>query len=429
MLIQRVLTSVAMLGVFSVLVVKRAPCQDHGSKGAALVFPGLLAKQAREEGNPFAVLAAMQELEEQYLQSPIFASIYPEVRLNYEQFLGVPDAGPRAMQLPGLRFEPGQVNTSALKGFEPDAAIDVICRRAENTSIVIWGEEHHLPQTRSLYRPLLERLWNQGYRYLAAETFADVVMEDSFARPDYRSGYYLMDPVFATAVRTALALGYQLVAYDTKERGPEGDTGFRDRKQAQNLKERIFDRDPEAKVLVLAGRGHAAEIAPADGWTPMASVLKRLTDIDPFTIYAPTMSERLTREEEHPLYRFAVDKVHISVPTIFIDSEDTIAFGSGNCDACVFWPRVTLQDGRPDWMRTVLGRKDVPIPDPLRTSRGRRLVQAFAEGDLEAVVPIDQILVEPDQPLPVLVLPKGNFWARVVAADKTLAGPVRVEVE
>ena len=44
------------------------------------------------------------------------------------------------------------------------------------------------------------------------------------------------------------------------------------------LKRLVFDVDPGAKLLVLAGRGHAAEVPPADGWTPMASVLKQLIE-------------------------------------------------------------------------------------------------------------------------------------------------------
>ena len=38
------------------------------------------------------------------------------------------------------------------------------------------GEEHHLPQTRSLYESLLRLLWRRGYRYLAAETFTETII-------------------------------------------------------------------------------------------------------------------------------------------------------------------------------------------------------------------------------------------------------------
>ena len=40
-------------------------------------------------------------------------------------------------------------------GFEPESALSVVEREAQKTRIVIWAEEHHLPQTRSLFEPLL----------------------------------------------------------------------------------------------------------------------------------------------------------------------------------------------------------------------------------------------------------------------------------
>jgi len=66
---------------------------------------------------------------------------------------------------------------------------------------------------------LLRELWSLGYRYLAAETFTATVMAPDWKGPAYDSGYYIQDPVYASAVRSARRLGYQLIAYDTAERG------------------------------------------------------------------------------------------------------------------------------------------------------------------------------------------------------------------
>ena len=397
--------------------------------GAAepLPFPGLLKAAERQAGNPLATYAAMLELDAEYRASPIFAGIYPEVRLNYEQFLGVPLAGVQAMSLPALAQTPA--GESALTAaFEPQPAITAIAREAGRTRLVIFGEEHHLPQTRSLYEPLLRALHARGYRYLAAEAFDPVVMEPHEHGPGYDWGYYVQDPVYASALRCARELGYTLIAYDTSERGPPDDDSFRDRTQAENLVRLVFERDPEAKLLVLAGRGHAAEVPPADGWTPMASVLKQLTGIDPFTLYAPTMSQRQTAEEEDPSYRDATARGLVKEPTLFVNREDQRCLGSGSFDAYVFWPRVTLVDGRPDWMAKTLGRRAVPIPEPLRGGQGLRLAQAFREGEPETVVPVDQILLRANEPLPVLMLPEGSFWVRVIDAQGAVTGPADVKV-
>jgi hypothetical protein len=235
-----------------------------------------------------------------------------------------------------------------------------------------------------------------------------------FKYPDYRSGYYLKDPVFAAAVRTAKQLGYRLIAYDTSERGPDGDPSFRDRTQAANIKARVFDRDPEAKVFIIAGRLHASEIAAPDGWTPMAAALKQATGIDPFTVYAPTMSQRLAREDEHPWYRDADAHGLVKEPTIFVEKATGRTLGFDACDAYVFWPRFQVLDGRPDWMVTTLGRKRVAIPEALKAGKGRRLIQAFVEGEPVSAIPIDQLLLGHADAPGVLMLPPGEYRLRAV---------------
>jgi hypothetical protein len=395
--------------------------------GAELVFPGLLEKSAREAGNPLATYAAMCALDEEYRASKVFAAIYPEVRFNYEEFLGLPLAGVEAMSLPALAMKPSNAEAVIPPEYEARDAVAVIAEMARSTRLVIYGEEHHLPQTRSIYEQLLRELWREGYRYLAAEAFADEVMSPGFTGPRYTSGYYVMDPVFASAVRTAQRLGFQLVAYDTAERGPAEDGSFRDRTQAENIKKLVFDRDPQAKLLVLAGRGHAAEIPPADGWTPMASVLKRITGIDPFTIYAPTMSQRATPAEEDPVYRWATERDLVTSPTVFVNATEHLCLGSGNCDAYVFWPRFAVQDGRPDWMVKTMGRRAVSIPDAVRKGSGLRLIQAFLAGEPESAVPVDQVLVREGESWPMLMLPEEECWIRAVDTKGKVEGPVSLK--
>jgi hypothetical protein len=393
-----------------------------------LVFPGMLKKEALEAGNPLATYAAMLDLEPQYLKSKIFARIYPEIRFNFEEFLGFPLAGVEAMSLPTYRRKAPSVETPIPVSYKPESALNVIEREARKTRIVIYGEEHHLPQTRSLYEPLLRVLWRQGYRYLAAEAFEDKVMSPDFRSPDYQSGYYLLDPVFASAVRVAKDMGYKLIAYDTKERGPSGDESFRDRKQAENIKARTFDLDPHAKVIILAGRAHASEETAPDGWTPMASVLKRLTGVNPLTLYAPRMSQRLTPEEEDPLYRFATSRGLVRQPTVFVNRSEGRLLGSDSFDAYIFWPRIKIDDGRPDWMVQTLGRKRARIPSRLLSGRGMRLVQAFREGDKASAIPVDQVIIDEPNDRKVLMLPAGRFWLRTLDRDGNVIAETRLHL-
>lgn len=402
--------------------------ENQVAQEETLVFPGLLKREALEAGNPLATYDAMLNLESQYRKSKIFAGIYPEIRFNFEEFLGFPLAGVQAMSLPMLRRKTPSVETPISISYKPESALEVIEREAQKTRIVVYGEEHHLPQTRSLYEPLLRALWRQGYRYLAAETFTDKVVNPDFRYPDYQSGYYLLDPVFATAVRAAKDMGYKLIAYDTEERGPNGDQSFRDRTQAENIKARIFDRDPRAKVLILAGRGHASEEVAQDGWTPMASVLKRLTGVDPLTVYAPRMSQRLTSEEEDPLYRFAISRGLVKQPTIFVNRAEGRLLGSDSFDAYIFWPRIKLEDGRPDWMTQTLGRRRVRIPPQLWSGSGMRLVQAFRQGDPASIIPIDQVVINDTNERKVLMLPGGRYWLRAIDRDSKVIAEVHLSV-
>ncbi len=425
MVLAGVLSRSVMSGIVLCLLVPRSPAQNPDAQ-PALIFPGLLEREARDAGNPLAPYLAMVRLEEQYLASPIFAKIYPEVRLNYEQFLGVPNAGLRAMDILARRANTVGATVPDLDGYEPKSAVDAVLAAAEGTRVVIWGEEHHLPQTRSLYIALIRGLHERGYRYLAAESFSPAVAREGFETPDYHSGYYTMDPVFAEAVRVAVELGYELVPYDTSERGPPGKSGFRDRRQAENIQTRTFAKDPEARVLILAGRLHASERPAPDGWTPMATVLSRLTGIDPFTIYAPTMSERLTSELEDPIFRAVDARGWLREPTIVFDAEGS-PLGS-DCDAYVFWPRQKLQAGRPDWMVTTLGRIPVSLDDARAKGEGVRLVQAFFEGDPDDTVPLDQVLLRPGSSVPALMLRPGRFRLRVLGADGVVGESWTIEV-
>src|SRR5690606_1255875 len=61
-------------------------------------------------------------------------------------------------------------------------------------------------------------------------------------------------------------------------------------------------------------------------------------------------------------------------------------------DLQVVHPAVTAVDRRPDWLRET-GRQAVPIPPELLPASGRRLIQAFVEGEAEDAVPLDQALV------------------------------------
>ena len=160
----------------------------------------------------------------------------------------------------------------------------------------------------------------------------------------------------------------------------------------------------------------------------MASVLKRLTGINPLTLYAPRMSQRLTPEEEDPLYRFATSRGLVRQPTIFVNRGEGRLLGSDSFDAYIFWPRLKIADGRPDWMVQTLRRRRAPIPAQLLSGRGLRLVQAFREGDRASNIPVDQVTIDEPGERKVLMLPAGRFWLRTIDRDGRVIAEAQLRI-
>lgn len=81
----------------------------------------------------------------------------------------------------------------------------------------------------------------------------------------------------------------------------------------------------------------------------------------------------------------------------------------GRVDMQVIFPRYGAHGGRPDWLRSLLGRTPRPVPALLLPKQGRRLIKAFRTDDRPDAVPADIVLVEAVKPAPVLMLPSGQF--------------------
>jgi len=112
------------------------------------------------------------------------------------------------------------------------------------------------------------------------------------------TGSYIEEPVFGAVVRTALRLGYTLVPYEHSGRATDDEDGLtrqqrRDQGQARNLRDRIFQQNPDAKVLAHAGFGHVEEVV-SPRFYPMAVCFTEMTGIDLVTVDQTTLSERST---------------------------------------------------------------------------------------------------------------------------------------
>ena len=374
--------------------------------------PLLLRNDSTLKGNPFPNYKEMLILEAKYTEFPPLVRVYWEQRYMAEEFMGLHQSGLFAMELFKVEWND---NDTIPDLYKPVSAIQVIKEEAVKTKIVIWAEEHHLQQTRSYYSLMIHELWKLGYHYLAAESFSPKVQSLAGNFLNYESGLYTRDPVFAYAVHEALLLGFKLIEYDPLELGDPTDINFRDRKSAENILSNVFMEDSAAKLIILAGRLHAAE-RTENGWEPLGFALKRITNIDPFTIYAPTMTERLKPEEEHPAYKQAITKFKINQPSVFKnDKNGNLYTSQGTFDTYVFFPRTTLINTRPNWLFTIQGRKKVVVKLP--KSQEMLLVQALPVQEKAGIIPIDQYLANPSSKKVMLALPPGEYHLRFISDE------------
>lgn len=187
----------------------------------------------------------------------------------------------------------------AIKNGQAQYAKDYIISKSADKQIVIVNESHHRPEHRLFTKSLLEELYKQGFRYLALEAIFTNQHAELTRYPDNKynlgdttilkrgyplmkgcSGTYVKEPQFGNMIRKALDLGFTLIGYEYNRKN-------REYKQAEGIA-KIFDTDPEAKVVVHCGYGHVCEM-PQETTNPekdtlMAGHLKYMTGINPLTI-------------------------------------------------------------------------------------------------------------------------------------------------
>jgi len=307
---------------------------------------------------------------------------------------------------------------SELDDYQMVSAKKAITSLADNHQAIFLNEAHHVPQHRAFVMQILQPLYDKGFRYFAVETLMesdDLLNERKF--PTNGSGKYTREVVCADMVRYALEIGYTLVPY---EKEGVKTSKEREKGQAQNLKERIFDSNPDAKLLLLAGYAHIKEDS-SQYYVPMAYYFKQITGIDPFTITQEFFREYSTPEFELPLYRYAVSQFDLQKPSMFLDEQGhpwSYLYG----DATIFHPRTEYIEGRADWLyEGIRSRKPYHIEkEKLDGITTPFFIKAYHKKEYPSGIPFDQIeIVDIDKPLPLL-LQQGEYVIEVIQAKKQI---------
>ena len=164
------------------------------------------------------------------------------------------------------------------------SAADAVVDMAANRHIVMVNEAHHDAHTRELTLELLPRLRAMGFQYFAAEAVDDKdpgLMQRGYAI-DTTGSEYLLEPLYGEIIRQAIKLGYIIVPYDADASASTA----RDTIEAQTLYEKVFAKDPQAKLFVHAGYSHIDKASGnlGSGIKPMGMQLAQMSGYDPLCV-------------------------------------------------------------------------------------------------------------------------------------------------
>lgn len=250
----------------------------------------------------------------------------------------------------GNYFNANLLDSKSLEEFSFEISNDYsdaeknILEKSLSTNILIINESHNHPEHRRFLLNILDSLYNQGYRYLAIEALTNnfydstaFLMDTSiylrgFPLFSQFTGTYTREPEMGKLVRKSIDLGIKLIAYEKINKGD------RELVQANNIYNKVFKKNKDAKLIVLCGYNHVFE-NPFNNKKWMAYYLKKLSGYDPLTIYQLNVNAE-------SFFHF-----NISSPVIF--NEYKIYFKglniSNNCDIWVFHPIYRNLFNIPEW--------------------------------------------------------------------------------
>jgi hypothetical protein len=272
-------------------------------------------------------------------------------------------------------------------------AVQAIPELAQHYNIVLFNEAHHVALTRSLTVQLLGKLRAEGFDYFAAET---LVQSDTAlaARgyPNHDSGFYTEEPVYAEMVRTALKLGFKVIAYEATSDASSGDA--REAEQARNIYRQVFANDPKARLIVNAGYEHIVKSGSYLGGKSMAQYLSKLTGQPMLAVEQTMLYPRPSSSGDHPYYTEVMRQLHPDQPIVFVDDKGEPWSLQPGYDVSVFFPPVSLRHGRPTW----LGLGGLRQPYPVSADDCRHhypcLVEAHYDGEGVDAIPADRLLLD-----------------------------------
>ena len=390
-----------ILLLFTVFAFQSAVAQNDNLKHPSAV--------AKEDGFSYRSLLKLLDMDNVYIGSKFESGYHDWLSILYSR-MGRYKEARREAEACGTQFIDHMKFKNHYKDAKAIPLSEVMDSIVGNNRVIMMNEMHFNPHSRAFVISWLEKCYQNGYRYLAAETLraSDTLLNQRRTVLRGETGWYSDEPVFGDLLRTALNMGYTLVSY-------EGD-GFgvdREVNQAKNLVQNILDKDPEAKFLLLGGFGH---IADRNGWYAMGRYFKEQSGIDPFTMDCAMFFDDPYGEADSLLttYYDLIDAMPVRDPVIIYDTVKHIYTNLSGMDATCCLPRTRfIEDNIPDWKLyngKVLYTIDRRFIDKNGFPEG--CVSAFLKSEGEQCVPIDQYMYDKDEKEFKLALYKGEYLLR-----------------
>ncbi|HUA80472.1 MAG TPA: hypothetical protein VL997_08885 [Dyella sp.] len=358
---------------------------------AAAKADGIMAQANRHKG----LLAQYLILHRAYASddSQAFRLIFGQYIAWYQSFLGDYVDAVKSFSI-GQPLQPGDNPSPLTSGkYVARPAIDAIAEIAKNDQIVLLNEAHNVAMTRSLTVPLLSRLYAEGFRYFAAETL--VQSDTQLATRGYptdESGFYTEEPIYAEMIRTALKLGFKVVAYEATSSSTS--TEAREAEQAQHLYDNVFAHDPHARLVINAGYEHIVTSGSYLNGSSMAEHLHKLTGATMLSVEQTAMYPHPFGKNDHPYYTEVMKKLQPDSPIVFIDPKGKPwSLRSAN-DVTVFFPPEKLDHGRPTWLSLGGLRRAHLVSAYHCLGRYPCLIEARYADEGEDAIPADRVLID-----------------------------------
>lgn len=271
-------------------------------------------------------------------------------------------------------------------------AADVILEMAKTRKAVFFNEAHSAPITRTLTIELLPKLREQGFNYFAAETLYDTdrdLQKRGFPTP--KSGFYVDEPLYGEMVRTALKLGFKVIAYDVENAGV-GDA--RERAGAESLYNQVFKKDPNARLVVNAGFAHVQKTGKYLGGSSMGEFFKKVSGIDPLTIEQTMLIQHARADQDHQYYLAVMQAHHPQQPSVFVAPDGkTWTLKPDKYDMSVFYPQYEVVKQRPDWLTLDGQRTPYAVGSELCRNQFPCMVEARYANESDDAVAADRVVL------------------------------------